>query len=273
MAAVAAGVIHRGRGRGFGVADRSRMTEAAPSCTGGDPGSSGACRRCWLPSYWYCCGNRDHRFAVEAAAKYHRRVSGRFAQHGRHRGRRDARSPSGESPAERFARRPEAFVSTRLYRVDTDHSARFQYRGRSQNVAAHRVHHAPGRQPQAISQETSDLPIGAVVLLTDGDENTGGMSADVISTLRARHIPVAHHRLRTRTRGTRRGTRRCRGRSPRRSRIAHRREDHLPSARLCGTKIDLTVRDTTGHTSTEQGKVLAARTVTLGADAISKPRR
>ncbi len=38
--------------------------------------------------------------------------------------------------------------------------------------------------------ETSDLPIGAIVLLSDGGDNSGGIDLDTISALRNRHIPV-----------------------------------------------------------------------------------
>jgi uncharacterized membrane protein len=38
--------------------------------------------------------------------------------------------------------------------------------------------------------DTSDLPIGAVVLLSDGSDNSGGVDLDTISALRNRHIPV-----------------------------------------------------------------------------------
>jgi len=47
-----------------------------------------------------------------------------------------------------------------------------------------------GDSLKQLSDETSDLPIGAVVLLSDGGDNTGGISADTINALRARHIPV-----------------------------------------------------------------------------------
>src|SRR5262249_38221197 len=40
------------------------------------------------------------------------------------------------------------------------------------------------------SDETSDLPIGAVVLLSDGGENSGGLDREAISGLRNRRIPV-----------------------------------------------------------------------------------
>src|SRR4029077_11926360 len=36
----------------------------------------------------------------------------------------------------------------------------------------------------------SDLPIGAIVLLTDGDDNSGGIDLDTIAALRNRRIPV-----------------------------------------------------------------------------------
>ncbi len=41
-----------------------------------------------------------------------------------------------------------------------------------------------------LASETADLPVGAVVLLSDGSDNTGGIDADTISALRNRRIPV-----------------------------------------------------------------------------------
>ncbi len=41
-----------------------------------------------------------------------------------------------------------------------------------------------------LSDETTDLPIGAVVMLSDGSDNSGGIDLDTISALRSRHIPV-----------------------------------------------------------------------------------
>jgi hypothetical protein len=38
--------------------------------------------------------------------------------------------------------------------------------------------------------ETSDLPIGAVILLTDGSENSGGIDLDTMNALRNRRLPV-----------------------------------------------------------------------------------
>ena len=75
---------------------------------------------------------------------------------------------------------------TRLYRVD-DVAARIDsLKDLQPNAPSTRI----GDSLKQLSEETSDLPIGAVVLLSDGDDNTGGISADAISALRARHIPV-----------------------------------------------------------------------------------
>jgi uncharacterized membrane protein len=41
-----------------------------------------------------------------------------------------------------------------------------------------------------LAEETSDLPLGAIVLISDGADNTGGIDLDTISVLRSRHIPV-----------------------------------------------------------------------------------
>src|SRR5258706_1253412 len=41
-----------------------------------------------------------------------------------------------------------------------------------------------------LAEETSDLPLGAIVLISDGAENTGGIDLETISALRSRHIPV-----------------------------------------------------------------------------------
>ena len=41
-----------------------------------------------------------------------------------------------------------------------------------------------------LADETADLPIGAVVLLSDGADNSGGIDLDTIAALRSRRIPV-----------------------------------------------------------------------------------
>src|SRR5271169_3324198 len=119
-----------------------------------------------------------------------------------------------------------------------------------------------GDSLKQLSEETSDLPIGAVVLLSDGGDNAGGISADAISALRARHIPVhtvgfgrekAEHDVELDDAVV----------APRalaESRIAA--KITLRQRGYAGARINLTVRDV----SAGQPKVLASRTVTLGPD-------
>jgi uncharacterized membrane protein len=147
---------------------------------------------------------------------------------------------------------------TRLYRVD-DVPARIDSLNELRpNAASTRI----GDSLKQLSEETSDLPIGAVVLLSDGDDNAGGISADTISALRARHIPV--HTV---------GFGRERAAhdvelddaviAPRAladSRIAAKVTFHQRG--YAGSKINLTVRDV----SAGKAKILAARTITLGPD-------
>ena len=75
---------------------------------------------------------------------------------------------------------------TRLYRVDDVPARIDNLKDLKPNAPSTRI----GDSLKQLSEETSDLPIGAVVLLSDGDDNTGGISADAINALRARHIPV-----------------------------------------------------------------------------------
>src|SRR5450755_147093 len=147
---------------------------------------------------------------------------------------------------------------TRLYRVD-DVPARIDSLTNLQPSApSTRI----GDSLRQLSEETSDLPIGAVVLLSDGDDNAGGISAEAISALRARHIPV--HTV---------GFGRERSGhdveledvvvAPRAlvdSRLAA--KITLQQRGYAGAKINLTVRDV----STGQPKAVAARTITLGPD-------
>jgi uncharacterized membrane protein len=147
---------------------------------------------------------------------------------------------------------------TRLYRVD-DVPARIEnLKDLQPNAPSTRI----GDSLKQLSEETSDLPIGAVVLLSDGGDNTGGVSADAISALRARHIPV--HTV---------GFGRERAAhdvelddaviAPRAladSRLAAKITFHQRG--YAGAKINLTVRDV----SVGQGKLLASRAVTLGPE-------
>ncbi|HXU19907.1 MAG TPA: vWA domain-containing protein, partial [Verrucomicrobiae bacterium] len=75
---------------------------------------------------------------------------------------------------------------TRLYSVDS-HLTRIPSLKKLQPTApATRI----GESLKQFVAETSDLPIGAVVLLTDGDDNSGGIDLDTIAALRNRRIPV-----------------------------------------------------------------------------------
>ncbi len=147
---------------------------------------------------------------------------------------------------------------TRLYRVD-DVPARIEsLKDLQPKATSTRI----GDSLKQFTDETSDLPVGAVVLLSDGDDNAGGISADAISALRARHIPVhtvgfgrerAAHDVELDDAVV----------APRAladSRLAAKVTFHQRG--YAGAKLNLTVRDV----STGQAKVLAARAFTLGAD-------
>ena len=151
---------------------------------------------------------------------------------------------------------------TRLYRVD-DVPARIDS---LKDLQASAPSTRLGDSLKQLSDETSDLPIGAVVLLSDGGDNTGGVSADAISSLRARHIPV--HTV---------GFGRERAEhdvelddivvAPRAlagSRLAAKITFHQRG--YAGAKVTLTVRDAGSSDNSGQGKLLASRTVTLGSD-------
>ena len=150
---------------------------------------------------------------------------------------------------------------TRLYRVD-DVPARVENLDSLKSLQPTAPSTRIGDSLKQLSDETSDLPIGAVVLLSDGDDNTGGIGADTISALRSRHIPV--HTV---------GFGRERAAhdvelddaviAPRAladSRLAAKITFHQRG--YAGGKINLTVRDVGGS----QPRVLAARAVTLGPD-------
>src|SRR5450631_4826343 len=75
---------------------------------------------------------------------------------------------------------------TRLYRIGDVPARIDSLKDLQANAPSTRI----GDSLKQLSEETSDLPIGAVVLLSDGADNTGGIAADAINALRARHIPV-----------------------------------------------------------------------------------
>ncbi len=147
---------------------------------------------------------------------------------------------------------------TRLYRVDAVPARIDSLKDLQPDAPSTRI----GDSLKQLSEETSDLPIGAVVLLSDGDDNAGGISADAINALRARHIPV--HTV---------GFGRERAghdvelddaviapRALADSRLAAKITFHQRG--YAGAKIILTVRDV----STGQSKVLASRSISLGPD-------
>jgi uncharacterized membrane protein len=147
---------------------------------------------------------------------------------------------------------------TRLYRVDSTLARLDNLNDLQPNAPSTRL----GDGLKQLSEETSDLPVGAVVLLSDGDDNTSGISPEAISALRARHIPVhtvgfghehAAHDLELDDAVV----------APRAladSRLAARITFHQRG--YAGSKIILTVRDAT----TNPGKVLASRSIALGPD-------
>jgi uncharacterized membrane protein len=75
---------------------------------------------------------------------------------------------------------------TRVYSFDT-HISRVSNLAQIQpNAPATRI----GDSLQQLVSETSDLPVGAVLLMTDGADNRGGIDRATIAALRARRIPV-----------------------------------------------------------------------------------
>jgi uncharacterized membrane protein len=75
----------------------------------------------------------------------------------------------------------------RLYRLDS-HLSRGSNLEEFSQATAPATHIGDGLK-QLVS-ETAGLPIGAVVLLSDGSDNSGGVDRDTIAALRNRHIPV-----------------------------------------------------------------------------------
>jgi uncharacterized membrane protein len=147
---------------------------------------------------------------------------------------------------------------TRLYRVDAGAARIESLKGLQPNAPTTRL----GDSLKQFSDETSDLPVGAVVLLSDGGDNNGGIDPDVISALRARHLPV--HTV---------GFGRERAahdvelddvevapRALAESRIAARITLHQRG--YAGSALTLTVRDV----STAQAKTLASRVIKLGKE-------
>lgn len=149
---------------------------------------------------------------------------------------------------------------TRLYRFDAGTARIENLKDLKPSAPSTRI----GDSLKQLSAETSDLPIGAVVLLSDGGDNTGGISPDAINALRARHIPV-HTVGFGRERAKRDVELDDVALAPRAladSRLAARITWHQRG--YAGAKLNLTVRDV----SASQSKVLASRIVTLGSESV-----
>jgi uncharacterized membrane protein len=147
---------------------------------------------------------------------------------------------------------------TRLYRVDAVPARIDSLKDLQPAAPSTRL----GDSFKQFSEETSDLPIGAVVLLSDGDDNSGGIEAEAINALRARHIPVhtvgfgrEHPAHDVELDDAVVAPRALAG-----SRIAAKITLHQHG--YSGLAVTLRVRDV----SSDQPKVLAARTITLGRD-------
>ena len=143
---------------------------------------------------------------------------------------------------------------TRLYRLDDQLSHVSKLDELQPTGAATRV----ADSLKQLADETTDLPIGAVVLLSDGSDNSGGIDLDTISMLRNRHIPV--HTVGF---GEERASHDVEiddaivaPRALANSRLSARVSFHQRG--YSGSKANLTVRD--------GDKVLEARKVTLGSD-------
>ena len=75
---------------------------------------------------------------------------------------------------------------TRLYSLDSRVTRISKLSDLHPTAPATRI----GDSLKQLVAETSDLPIGAIVLLSDGGDNSGGIDLDTIAALRNRHIPV-----------------------------------------------------------------------------------
>jgi len=80
----------------------------------------------------------------------------------------------------------EQRFQTRLYRFDNHLSRVARLEEIQPTAPATRI----GDSLKQLAQETDELPVGAIVLLTDGADNAGGVDAQTIAALRSRHIPV-----------------------------------------------------------------------------------
>ena len=75
---------------------------------------------------------------------------------------------------------------TRVYRLDGGIARVGSVDGMQATASATHINDGLKR----LTAETADLPVGAVVLLSDGSDNTGGIDVDTIAALRNRRLPV-----------------------------------------------------------------------------------
>jgi uncharacterized membrane protein len=80
----------------------------------------------------------------------------------------------------------EKRFQTRLYRFDSQLTRIADLKELRATAPATRI----GDSLKQLTGETQELPVGAIVLLTDGADNAGGIDAETIAALRSRHIPV-----------------------------------------------------------------------------------
>jgi uncharacterized membrane protein len=142
----------------------------------------------------------------------------------------------------------------RLYRLDGQLARISKLDDLTPSAPATRI----GEGLKQVAGEAADLPIGAVVLVSDGADNSGGIDLDTISTLRSRRIPI--HTVGVGAEQVPRDIEMddaaVAPRALADSRLAAKITFHQRG--FAGQKANLTLRD--------GGKVLAAQPVTLSAD-------
>jgi len=115
-----------------------------------------------------------------------------------------------------------------------------------------------GDSLQQLARENTGLPLGAVILVTDGADNSGGLDADTLKDLRSRRVPI--HTVGVGRERPEKDIELIDVVTPARAladtRVAA--QVSLSSHGYAGTKAKLTVR--------EGGKVLASKDVTLAED-------
>ena len=75
----------------------------------------------------------------------------------------------------------------RLYRLGGGSGESF---GRSANLKPDETSTQIGKGLRQLADEAGTLPIGSVVLLSDGADTSGGISLETLSELRRRQLPV-----------------------------------------------------------------------------------